>query len=191
MVRIKKWIILADITGVIFLFGSLGSSINAEEIDFFKLREKAKASTKVQFEELKKEYIGKQVRWEGWVDEAKEKFFGGYNVKIDMDPPESLSVYDISIDFPSESKDIVLALQKNSKVSFSGKIKSIYFILGSLRVDLENVVFLVPKELDIEGQIKKLEREKTELEKKMAGIKKRIDEIDQELEELRKQGETG
>jgi len=56
-------------------------------------------------------------------------------------------------------------------------------------------MFSVPKEeekeLDIEEQIKKLEREKTELQKKMIETKKRIDEIDQKLNKLRKQGETG
>lgn len=153
-VVVKKWIILAV---VFFLFGSLGSSVNAEEIYFFELREKAKSFTKAQLKNLKKEYIGKQVRWEGWVVEVKDKLFGGYEVLIDMDPPKllSASVYDVSINLPSKSKDIALALQKHSKVSFSGFIKNINYNFGRLRVDLVDVVFLPPKELDFEGQIKK------------------------------------
>jgi len=172
--RIKRWTILAGVIGATLLLGSLESSISAEEIDFFKLREEARASTKVQFKELKKEYIDKQVRWEGWVNEVKEKFFGGYNVKIDMDPPESISVYDISIDFPAEKKDLVLSLQKNSKVFFSGKIKSIYLISGSLSIYLEDVTF---GELDYKIQIEQLEREKAKLEAKIKEIDQKIDEL--------------
>lgn len=37
--RIKRWTILAGVIGATLLLGSLESSISAEEIDFFKLRE--------------------------------------------------------------------------------------------------------------------------------------------------------
>lgn len=146
-----------NISGSIFLFGSLGSSINAEEIYFFELREKSKSSTKAQLKNLEKEYIGKQVRWEGWVVEVKDKLLGGYEVLIDMDPPKLLSVgvYDVSINLPPKSKDIALALPKHSKVSFAGFIKNINYNFGRLSVELVDVVFLPPKELDFEGQIKK------------------------------------
>jgi len=168
--------------GLIFVvFGSLGHYVVAEEvIDFYRIREKAKASTKAQFNEWKKGLVGKQVSWEGWIDEVKEKFFGGYTVKIDMDPPESLSVYDISIDFPAEKKGLVLSLQKDSKVFFSVKIKSIYFILGSLTIYLEDVTF---GELDYKTQIEQLEKEKAKLEAKIKEIDQRIDELNRLIRE--------
>ena len=71
--------------------------------------------------------------WTGWVDEVKKKTFGGYELLLDMDAPDSISVFDIMMDVPD---DLALKLQKDSKVTFSGRIESASNIIGSLNINL-------------------------------------------------------
>ena len=95
--------------------------------------------TDAQWEVLKKSLAGKYVNsWSGWVEEVNEKLFGGYELLVDMDPPnEPLSVQDVTFDIPD---DIALKLQKDQPVVFSGIISSVGWVLGSCQISLDEAV---------------------------------------------------
>ncbi len=96
--------------------------------------------TDLQFEEYAKTLKGKRIQWGGYVEEVKEKFFGGYEVLVDMDHPnEPLSVQDVSFDVPKEQ---AMALRKDSPVQFEGTISSALNILTSLQVSLDDARLL-------------------------------------------------
>lgn len=65
----------------------------------------------------------------------KEQWGGGYKLLIDMDPPGSASVQDIYIENLSEQ--LAGQFQKDQRVSFSGKIKSVMSIFGACAIHLE------------------------------------------------------
>ena len=101
---------------------------------FQQIRTKMGSMTDLQFKEYGKSLKGEQVQWVGWVEEVKEKFFGGYEVWIDMDSPaEQFSVQDLAIEVP---KEIALKLKKDQKVTFTGTISSVMSVLGSCQVSL-------------------------------------------------------
>lgn len=112
----------------------------AENISFMDIRANMEKMTDLQFDKYVKPLKGKVIRWTGWIEQVKEKFFGGYEVWIDMDSPEeSFSVQDITFDV---SEGIAEVLEKDGKYKFVGTIKSIHKILGSLQVNLVDVTFL-------------------------------------------------
>jgi len=77
------------------------------------------------------------VGWTGWVEEV-DVVGGGYKLWVDMDPPDAiLSTQDVYFDIPDE---IALELQLDQEVTFSGTIATVSEFLGSISIDLEDVV---------------------------------------------------
>jgi hypothetical protein len=95
--------------------------------------------TDVQFERYAKSLKGQTVTWVGWVEEAKQKLLGGYEVWIDMDHPQKLSVQDVTFDV---SEAVAMKVRKDKRVQFTGRIKSVQNVLGSCQVDLQNARIL-------------------------------------------------
>ena len=92
-------------------------------ISFMKIRRNMENMTDLQFEEYTKSIKGKNIRWRGYVEDVKEKFFGGYEVLIDMDNPnELISVQDVTFDV---SKEQGISLKKNQRIQFEGEISSV------------------------------------------------------------------
>ncbi len=112
-----------------------GFTANAQGVSFQQIRRAAETKTKAQFKVYARSLEGRNVSWEGWVDDVDEKLFGGYKVLIDMDSPEELSVFDVYFDI-SESR--AQSLRKNGKYRFTGRIKSIGYGLFGLSIHLEN-----------------------------------------------------
>lgn len=105
-------------------------------LSFFDIRNNMKDMTQAQWKTYARSLEGKTVEWEGWVEEVKEKFFGGYEIWVDMDSPEeAMSVQDVTFDIP---EDLAMKFNKNQLVAFRGTIKSVMNVLGSCQVDLEN-----------------------------------------------------
>lgn len=124
---------------IIAAFMAFASGSIFAEISFHAIRNNMNRMTDVQFKEYTKSLVGKKVTWVGWVDESKEKLFGGYECWIDMDSPKEMSVQDVTF---SINKKVALKLQKDKRVQFTGKIKSINDILGSCQVTLESARIL-------------------------------------------------
>lgn len=93
--------------------------------------------TEAQFKNYARELKGKQVTWTGWVEDVNEKAFGGYELWVDMDPPDkAFSVQDVTFDVPDE---LALKFQKDQVVSFSGTVTLVMDVIGSTQVSLSNV----------------------------------------------------
>lgn len=106
-------------------------------ISFTEIRRNMKGMTDLQFEEYVKTLIGKRIRWGGYVEDVKEKFFGGYEVLVDMDSPNDLiSVQDVTFEV---SKEQALSFNKDSRIKFEGTISSVLDILTSLQISLDKV----------------------------------------------------
>ena len=107
---------------------------------FKEIRSQMQAMTDAQWNLYRTGLEGKQVtRWKGWVSEVKQKFFGGYEVLIDMDAPDTMSVYDITFSVPD---NLAVQLQKDQIVTFSGTIKTAskgVFDTLSLSLDFANI----------------------------------------------------
>ena len=106
--------------------------------NYYQIRSNMEKMTEVQFSSYTKGLIGQKVTWTGYVSEVSEGWFGGYKVLIDMDPPTSLSVQDITIEIP---ESIAMKFTKNKKVTFTGVIESIIEVLSTCQVSLKNVKF--------------------------------------------------
>jgi hypothetical protein len=88
--------------------------------------------------------------WVGWVEDVNEKTFGGYELWVDMDPPEeTFSVQDVTFDIP---EDIALEIRRDSKVTFSGRIISVMNIMGSLQILLKDASIVPPKPLVVNAE---------------------------------------
>ena len=73
--------------------------------------------------------------WTGWVEEVNV-VGSKYELWVDMDSPDALfSVQDVYFYIPSE---IALELEKHQRITFSGRIKSVTELLGSVSVRLED-----------------------------------------------------
>ena len=92
--------------------------------------------TEAQWKEYARGLKGASVSWSGWVEDVNEKFFGGYELWVDMDAPDVImSVQDVTFNIPD---DLALKLRKDQRVTFTGTIKSVMNVLGSCSVILEN-----------------------------------------------------
>lgn len=103
-----------------------------------QIRSQMQAMTEAQWKQYAEELKGATaVNWTGWIEDVNQKALGGYELWVDMDSPdELLSVQDVQFDIP---EDLALQLQKDQKVTFSGRIDSVMNILGSCSVTLEDV----------------------------------------------------
>lgn len=107
----------------------------ASAVSFFEIRNAMRTKTDAQWKVYTRSLKGKAIRWDGWVDNTKEKFFGGYEVLIDMDSPKEIfSVFDVDFDIP---ESIALRLEKDQRIRFTGKIDYIMNVLGSCQVGLK------------------------------------------------------
>jgi len=69
-----------------------------------------------------------------------KKFFGGYEVYVDMDRPGTeWSMSDVTFDIPEY---LALQLTKGQLISFHGTIDSVHRFLGSCQVILKDVSVL-------------------------------------------------
>lgn len=103
---------------------------------FQEIRSKIKLMTDAQWMRYTDELEGTwAINWTGWIDDVNEKTFGGYELWIDMDPPDAvLSIYDVRFDIPEE---LALKFHKDQKVTFLGRIKSVTNVLGACSIRLE------------------------------------------------------
>ncbi|MCA8926999.1 MAG: hypothetical protein KDC18_02950 [Alphaproteobacteria bacterium] len=99
--------------------------------------EKVENLPEFQVEEHFRSIRGKAVVWSGWVEDVKEKTFGGYEARIDMDGPnDPVSVQEVY--FPVD-KETAYKLKKDRVICFVGTIKSVNTVFGKPQVRLENV----------------------------------------------------
>ena len=111
-------------------------SANAFALSYKKIDSQVKNLTNVQFKQYSSSLIGSRVKWTGMVtDVTKNWLNSNYEVKMDMD---KTGVYDVSFDV---SKNLALQLKKNGYYKFSGTIKRITSVLGTVVVTLEKVKF--------------------------------------------------
>ena len=101
-----------------------------------EIRDVMRAATDAQWSAYQDILKGQQAQnWSGYVVEVNKKFLGGYEVWVDMDEPGSISVQDVTFDIPDE---LALKLNKGQVVTFSGTITSVFNVLGSCSVNLED-----------------------------------------------------
>jgi hypothetical protein len=102
-----------------------------------EIRNAAENLTSLQWNDYAQSLKGKRVRWQGWVSQSKEKFFGGYEVLVDMDPPGTvLSVQDVYFDV---DEGTARALNLNQPIRFEGTIRNVLKTLGHASVTLDDV----------------------------------------------------
>jgi hypothetical protein len=123
---------------VLGLVSVLTLSSSAFAVEFETIRGNMKGMTSVAWKSYKGSLEGQTVNWSGWVSDVKEGS-GGYRLLIDMDPPGSASIQDIYIDAVPEQ--IAGHFQKNERVSFSGRIKSVNGLFGACQIDIEQAKF--------------------------------------------------
>lgn len=103
---------------------------------FSEIRANMEGMTDAQWDAYKRSLGGlRAIEWSGWVSDVSEKLFGGYQLLVDMDSPNELSVQDVTFDI---SDDIALELSKDTKVTFSGTIDSANNIFGSLQINMSD-----------------------------------------------------
>jgi len=110
-------------------------------IDFFRdIRRPIKSMSDAQRDRHYASLKGKRIMWIGWVDDARQKLFGGYEVWIDMDRrTDPFSVQNVMF---MVSEETALSLKRGSFVFFVGDIGFVTTVLGSAQVRLENMQVL-------------------------------------------------
>ena len=104
-----------------------------------EIRSKVESMTEAQWKAYLPTLEGNLVvGWVGWVVEVDVNLGGGYELWVDMDPPDTLfSVQDVYFDIPDE---IALELNLGEEVTFSGTIATASEFLGGISVTLEDGV---------------------------------------------------
>ena len=103
---------------------------------FMEIRDTVQSMTEVQWKRYLEGFDGQMIEgWTGWVVEVDQSLGGKYTVWVDMDDPETLlSTQDVYIPV---SESVAFELSKGIEVTFSGQIKSITELFGSLSFRLE------------------------------------------------------
>ena len=107
---------------------------SAFALDFFTIRDNMNAMTDLQWDDYVNSLEGKTLTGRGTVFGADAKIFGGYELLVDMDDPDTLSVQDIYLNV---SRSTAYAYNRGDDISFIGTIKSIHNILGSCVIILD------------------------------------------------------
>lgn len=95
-----------------------------------------------QFKRWASDFKGKVVSWDGQMLEAEKKWYGEYEIWVDMDEPEiSDELHDVSIWVGSEKGDFILALSKGDRIGFQGEIEKITKVSGRLVVVIKKAKF--------------------------------------------------
>lgn len=110
-------------------------------LSFAKIRERIRQGrdTEVQLSALREKLRGQRVTWTGWVDDVSRAGGNSYEVLVDMDPPDDLSVYDVS--FITDNAQAAQWKQER-KIRFQGTIREFQNIWGSLDIKLHSVQIL-------------------------------------------------
>jgi RNA polymerase subunit RPABC4/transcription elongation factor Spt4 len=105
---------------------------------YWQIEESMKRMTEAQWSVYVDEIEGTRAsNWVGWIEEVSENASGGYQVKVDLDPPDIiLSTYNVIFDIVDEGRPLP---QKDQQVVFTGTIESVANILGGLQVRLADV----------------------------------------------------
>ena len=106
-----------------------------QALDFKTIRQNKEKMTDLQWKQFEKQAIGQTVSWSGWVDDVTASA-GKHKVLIDMDAPDALSVFDVTV-YVSESQ--AMSLRKDQRISVRGRIKSISTFLG-FNIRLDNAI---------------------------------------------------
>jgi hypothetical protein len=90
---------------------------------YSEIRGNAEGMTDVQWNAYQSQVVGTIAEdWTGWVSEVTAARGGKYTVRVDMDPPGSFSVSDVTIeDVPEE---LAFRLNKDQSIRFTGRISS-------------------------------------------------------------------
>ena len=92
--------------------------------------------TEAQLDAISKKYVGKRVRWTGWVFQV-DKILSDYMLWVDMDKPGSgFSIQDVYLPIPQNK---AASFNRKQKITFEGNIKSIDKIFGKYTIELKNV----------------------------------------------------
>ncbi len=104
-----------------------------------EIRSKVESMTEAQWKAYLPTLEGLLVEnWSGWVEEVNV-VGDEYELWVDMDSPDAmLSAQDVYFPIPN---DVALELQKDARITFSGRIKSVTELLGSISFHLEEVTF--------------------------------------------------
>jgi hypothetical protein len=122
---------------LVSIYGNTDKTAANSGIRYKSIRYNMQNMTKLQFKEYCNSITDEKILWTGYVSEVKEKWFGGYEVLVDMDAPNSFSIQDVTFDI---SKEVAMKLSKNRRIVFEGEIKDILNVLGSCQVMLKNVI---------------------------------------------------
>lgn len=119
----------------VIIICTLTGALEAQSTNFASIRASMEKMTDLQFKKLGEALKGKKVRWSGWVEEVKEKFWtDGYEVWIDMDSPDqTFSIQDVQFDVP---EDIALKIEKDMRITFEGTVEYIQNVFGSCQIQL-------------------------------------------------------
>jgi hypothetical protein len=114
------------------IIACMAVALSVQALDFETIRQNKEGMTDLQWKQFQQQCIGQMVYWSGWVDEVKATG-GKYKVLLDMDAPDALSVFDVTV-YVSDQQ--AMNLRKDQKVSVQGRIKSIGTFLGfNIRLD--------------------------------------------------------
>ena len=120
----------------------IGDRLREGAIPFDVFRAALAELSDAQFKRWASDLTGKEVSWRGWIMEVEKKWYGEYEIQVDMDQPgEPPQLHDVSIWVGSEKGDFVLALSKGDSISFQGKITNITKVSGRLVVVIKQVKF--------------------------------------------------
>jgi len=96
--------------------------------DFAMIRANSKDMTDAQWDAYVKTLPNHLATWTGWIQEVKSSG----EILVDMDPPEdTFSVQDCYIHVPKEN---ALKYSLDQKISWTGTVKSVTRVLGSLGI---------------------------------------------------------
>ncbi len=110
------------------------------EIPFLLFRGELSELTDAQFKKWRTDFLSKEVVWQGWVEDVKKEWYGGYTVHLEMDGPDvGVNGYDVSLVLSSNQKELALSLEKRAEVKFKGSISDISRSTGRVVVIVKNV----------------------------------------------------
>lgn len=103
---------------------------------FESLRKEAFSTTTASWNGTRRLVEGRGIQWTGWVADVAGGVGGG-SVTIDMDPPGSVSVPEVTLYFDADGAGTALDLRRGQSVVFRGKVESIDPFLGALAVTIQ------------------------------------------------------
>jgi UPF0288 family protein (methanogenesis marker protein 3) len=119
---------------------TVADQLEKGEIPFLLFREELSQLMDAQFKEWRTDFLGKEVIWQGWIENVEKEWYGSYTVRLEMDKPEvGVNEYDVSLVLSSNQKELALSLEKGAEVKFKGNISDISRSSGRIVVIVKNV----------------------------------------------------